>query len=102
MGDGNMGMEDYLRTYIEKCPGKAVSLEVIVSGNPRIFNYRQPSFWDNYKNTPAWEFARFLALCDKGKPTPATPPDPAVTPQARNVADVEASIQWTQTFLARL
>ena len=33
MGEGNMGMEDYIRTYIAKCPGKAVSLEVIVSGN---------------------------------------------------------------------
>ena len=25
MGEGNMGMEDYLRTYLQKCPGKAVS-----------------------------------------------------------------------------
>jgi len=24
MGDGNMGMEDYLRTYVQKCPGKPV------------------------------------------------------------------------------
>jgi hypothetical protein len=68
MGEGNMGMEDYLRTYIQKCPGKAVSLEVIVSGQPRMFNYRDPKFWDNYRNTPAWEFSRFLALCDKGQP----------------------------------
>jgi sugar phosphate isomerase/epimerase len=102
MGEGNMGMEDYIRTYIDKCPGKAVSLEVIVSGNPRLFNYRDPKFWENYKSTPAWEFARFLALCDKGKPTPATPPDPALTPQARNLADVEASVKWTQGFLAKL
>jgi sugar phosphate isomerase/epimerase len=102
MGDGNMGMEDYLRKYIEKCPGKAVSLEVIVSGNPRIVNYRNPQFWDIYRNTPAWEFARFLALCDKGKPAPAAPPDPAVTPQARNLADVEASVKWTKDFLAKL
>ena len=102
MGDGNMGMEDYIRTYIDKCPGKAVSLEVIVSGNPRMFNYRDPKFWELYKATPAWEFSRFLALCDKGKPTPAAPPDPATTPQARNLADVEASVQWTQAFLAKL
>ena len=47
MGDGNMGMEDYIRTYVEKCPGKAVSLEVIVSGNPRMFNYHDPKFWEN-------------------------------------------------------
>jgi sugar phosphate isomerase/epimerase len=102
MGEGNMGMEDYIRKYLEKCPGKAASLEVIVSGNPRILNYRNPQFWDIYRNTPAWEFARFLALCDKGKPSPATPPDPAMTQQARNLADVEASIQWTQAFLAKL
>ena len=49
MGEGNMGMEDYIRTYIEKCPGKAVSLEVIVSGNPRMFNYRDPKFWELFK-----------------------------------------------------
>ena len=102
MGDGNMGMESYLRTYIEKCPGKAVSLEVIVSGNPRMFNYRDPKFWELYKTTPAWEFARFLTLCEQGKPTPAAPPDPAVTQQARNLADVEASVKWTQAFLAKL
>jgi 3-oxoisoapionate decarboxylase len=102
MGDGNMGMEEYLRTYIAKCPGKAVSLEVIVSGNPRMFNYRDPNFWALYKQQPAWEFARFLTLCERGKPTPAAPPDPAVTPQARNLADVEASVKWTQAFLAKL
>jgi len=101
MGEGNMGMEDYIRTYLAKCPGKAVSLEVIVSGNPRMVNYRDPQFWDVYRNTPAWEFARFLTLCDRGTPTPAAPPDPAVTPQARNLADVEASVKWTQAFLRR-
>jgi 3-oxoisoapionate decarboxylase len=101
MGEGNMGMEDYLRNYIAKCPDKAVSLEIIVSGNPRIFNYRDPKFWEAYKAQPAWEFARFLALCERGKPTPAAPADPAVTQQARNVADVEASIKWTQAFLAK-
>jgi 3-oxoisoapionate decarboxylase len=74
MGDGNMGMEDYIRTYVEKCPGKAVSLEVIVSPNFRIFNYRDPAAWALYKTTPAWEFARFLALCDKGEPQPLPPP----------------------------
>jgi len=41
-------------------------------------------------------------LCDKGKSTPATPPDPAQTPQARNLADVEASVKWTKDFLAKL
>lgn len=102
MGEGNMGMEDYLRKYIEKCPGRAMSLEVIVSAQPRILNYRNPQFWDIYRNTPAWEFARFLALCDKGKPVLEPPADPAVTPAARQLASVEESIRWTQAFLAKL
>lgn len=102
MGEGNMGMEDYLRKYIAKCPGKAVSLEIIVSQQPRIFRYADPAFWDLYRNMPAWEFARFLALCDKGTPVLEPPADPAETPVARNLANVEASIRWTQAFLATL
>jgi 3-oxoisoapionate decarboxylase len=102
MGDGNMGMETYLRNYIQKCPGKAVSLEVIVSRQPRMFNYANPEFWDLYRAQPAWEFARFLAIAEKGKPMLEPPADPAITTAARNLADVEASIKWTQEFLATL
>jgi 3-oxoisoapionate decarboxylase len=102
MGEGNMGMEDYLRKYIQKCPGRAVSLEVIVSAQPRMFNYHDPKFWDNYRNTPAWEFSRFLALCDRGKPVLEPPADPAVPQATRQIANVEASIKWTQEFLAKV
>lgn len=100
MGEGNVGIEDYIRKYIQQCPGKAVSLEIIVSNQPRMFNYASPAFWDLYRNQPAWEFARFLALADKGKPAIEPAADPAVTPETRNLANVEASIRWTQQFLA--
>ncbi|MDQ3212470.1 MAG: sugar phosphate isomerase/epimerase [Acidobacteriota bacterium] len=102
MGEGNMGIESYIRSYIEKCPGRAVSLEIIVTPRPRMSNYRDPKFWDLYRGTPAWEFARFLALCDKGKPVLEPDPDPAISPAARQLANVEASIRWTQAFLATL
>jgi sugar phosphate isomerase/epimerase len=115
MGDGNIGMDDYLRKYVEQCPGKAVSLEVIVAGSPRLFNYRNPQAWDLFHTTPAWEFARFLALCDKGTPRPLPPPaaagqqgrgqgggPPNPEAQRRNLEDVEASVRWTQAFLATL
>jgi len=146
MGEGNMGMEDYLKTYIARCPGKAVSLEVIVSPNFRIFNYHDPASWTLYKTTPAWEWARFLSLAEKGAPQPLPEPGagrrgggaggagvPAATPapgaagaaapargagapaggqgrgqqppnpeaQKRNLDDVEASVRWTQDFLAK-
>jgi 3-oxoisoapionate decarboxylase len=118
MGDGNIGMEDYLRKYIEQCPGKAVSLEVIVSNSPRLFDYRNPQAWELFRTTPAWEFARFLALCDKGTPRAVPPPNqgrgqgaagggqrggpPNPEAQKRNLDDVEASVRWTQAFLATL
>jgi sugar phosphate isomerase/epimerase len=74
MGDGNIGMEDYIRKYVTQCPGAAVSLEVIVSNTPRVFNYRDPQAWTIFQTTPAWEFARFLALCDRGVPRDLPPP----------------------------
>ena len=74
MGDGNIGMEDYIRKYVTLCPGAAVSLEVIVSNTPRVFNYRDPQAWTIFQTTPAWEFARFLALCDRGVPRELPPP----------------------------
>ena len=75
MGEGNMGMEDYIRTYIAKCPGKAVSLEVIVSGKPRMFNYRDPQFWELYKAARRRGSSRASSRsASKGKPSPAAPP----------------------------
>jgi sugar phosphate isomerase/epimerase len=140
MGDGNVGIADYLRNYIARCPGRAVSLEVIVSNSPRLFDYRNPQAWEIFRTTPAWEFARFLALCDRGAPRPLPPAGPAgpgrgqvagperqgggpnaavpaspaqrgsaqggkpPDPEARrrNLEDVEASVRWTQAFLATL
>ena len=123
MGDGNVGMADLIKTYVAKCPGKAVSLEVIVQGNWRLFNYRDPVAWEPFQTVPAPVFARFLALAEKGAPKELPPPGtgrggggggrgaqgpgggrgaPNPEAQARNLADVEASVRWTQDVLARL
>lgn len=101
MGEGNVGIEDYVRKYAEKCPGRALSLEIIVTG-PRYYNYRDPKFWDAYRSTPAWEFSRFLALAEKGTPKEAPPRLTGEAAQAKEREDLEASIRWTQAFLAKL
>ncbi len=72
MGDGNVGIDDYVRKYMSLCPGRALSLESIIFG-PRVFPYRDPKFWDAYRTTPAWQFERFVALSEHGKPIPAEP-----------------------------
>jgi sugar phosphate isomerase/epimerase len=125
MGDGNVGIADIIRTYVAKCPGKAVSLEVIVQGNWRVFNYRDPAAWELFQAVPAPAFARFLALAEKGTPKDLPPPGagrgggaggrgtqapagrggrgaPSPEARARNLADVEASVRWTQGVLAGL
>jgi sugar phosphate isomerase/epimerase len=101
MGEGNIGMADFIPKYVQQCPGRPVSLEVIVTG-PRMFNYFDPSFWELYRQTPAWEFAQFVSLVDKGVPRPTPAPVPKEQAAAREVENVEASIRWTQAFLAAL
>ena len=101
MGEGNIGIENYVRGYAEKCPGRPLSLEIIVTG-PRFFNYLDPKFWDAFRQTPAWEFARFLALAEKGRPREAPPQVSKDAATARELEDVEASIRWTRAFLETL
>ena len=100
MGDGNIGIDDYVRRFAECCPGRALSLEIIV-GPPRYLNYHDPKFWEGYRNMPAWEFARFVALVEKGTPRPPTPPvreDAAACERE----DLEASIRYTRELLRRI
>ncbi len=98
MGDGNIGIDDYVHKYAQLCPGKALSLEIIVT-SPRIFAYRQPGFWDNYRHTPAWEFERFAALVENGKPRPAEPPVPKEETAQREREDLEASFRYTKKLM---
>jgi len=69
-GEGNIGIDEYIKKYIEYCPGRAISAEVIVQAAPRMFAVHDPKFWAPYKHQPAWEYQQFLELAQKG----AVPP----------------------------
>ena len=84
MGEGTVDIAKYIRTYVEKCPGCAISLELIMH-RQRTFNYRDPEFWSAYRQTPAWEFARFLIRAEKGEPREPVNPDGRET--VEDVAD---------------
>ena len=73
MGDGNVDIDGWVRKFIQAKPGMPLIFENLVSGRPRIHHIYDPAFWDNWRKMPAWEFARFLALAEKGTPKPATP-----------------------------
>jgi sugar phosphate isomerase/epimerase len=100
MGEGNVGIAEYVRKYRQLCAGRALSLEVIVTG-PRVYPYlSDPKFWDAYRTTPAWEFSRFLALVEKGKPVAAPQQVSKEAGVQREREDLEASIQYTRRLLA--
>ena len=96
MGEGNVDIARYIRTYIERCPGRAVSLELIMH-RQRTFDYHDPEFWAAYRATPAWEFARFLTRAEQG--TPRADVDASKT---ETIADVDASLEWLKKTLESL
>ena len=98
MGEGNIDIESYLKRYMEACPGKPISLEIMVFA-PRKFTWQDPKFWDGYRNVVAWEFARFAALADKGQPKPEFTPVAKEQQPGREREDLEASMVWLKKFL---
>jgi sugar phosphate isomerase/epimerase len=96
MGEGNVDIDSYVHKYLKLCPGKALSLEIIVTG-PRTFPYLEANFWEGYRNVPAWQFSRFVALAEKGKPSPA--PSKPEDPAAREREDLEASLHYVHRLL---
>jgi sugar phosphate isomerase/epimerase len=100
MGEGNVNIDEYVRRYRALCPGRALSLESIVTG-PRIFAYRDRKFWDAYRTVPAWEFERFTAIAERGKPRAAGPPSPdPESARKQEREDLDASLQYTRKLLA--
>ncbi|MCU1234714.1 MAG: Xylose isomerase domain protein barrel [Candidatus Solibacter sp.] len=99
MGEGNVDIDGYCRKYAELCPGRALSLESIVTG-PRVFATRDLKFWDAYRDIPAWELARFQEIAERGQARPAPPR--AANPEdakRREREDLEASLDHTRKLL---
>jgi sugar phosphate isomerase/epimerase len=94
MGEGTVDLARYVRTFVEQCPGRAVSLEVITN-RQRAFDFRDPAFWEAYPKMRASDFARFLVLAERGQPRPAVPDNLPTT-----LDDVKASIAAMRTLLA--
>ena len=80
-------------------PGVPLIFENLVSRQPRIFNVLDPKFWDSYRKMPAWEFSRFLALAERGKPAPAIPPPPGKDPGRQQCEDLEVCVRHTRELL---
>jgi sugar phosphate isomerase/epimerase len=97
MGRGNVDIASYLKHYMLLCPGKPISLESILLG-PRIFKYKDPSFWDGYRDVRAWEFERYVRIAESGKPYAEQPWEAANEAQRQRDA-LDASLSYTKKVL---
>jgi hypothetical protein len=71
MGEGNVDIDGWIRKYRAMQPGVAVTLENIVSPEPRIFRVFERDTFKDFGKMPAVELAGFLALAEKGRPVEA-------------------------------
>ncbi len=102
MGDGNVDIDGWIKTFIQTKPGLPIIFENLVSARPRIHAIFDPKFWDNWRKMPASEFARFLAIADKGAPKPAAPLAEGKTQGQQRIADLETCVRYTRELLKRL
>jgi 3-oxoisoapionate decarboxylase len=108
LGEGNVDLRGWTRRFVELCPGKALSLEIIDVRSPRSFEFLEPGFWTAYRDVPAWVFAGFLSRARQGSAYTKVPPGPQgeapdspafrqflVGQERRDVErDVAAARQW--------
>ena len=94
MGEGTVDLSRYIRAFVEKCAGRAISLELITN-RQRAFNFRDRAFWDAYPKMRASDFARFLVLAEPGQPRPPIAPNLPTT-----LEDVEVSMQSMRSVLS--
>ncbi len=97
MGRGNVDIAGYIKRYVQLCPGKALSMESILFG-PKILPYKDPSFWEGYRNVRAWEFERYVQIAESGKPYREEPWEAKDEAQRQREA-LDESLAYTKRVL---
>ena len=82
LGEGNVDIVGWQKRLAEIRPDLTFALEIINVRSPRMFNYRKPEFWNEYRDVPAWVFAGFLRLAEDGKPYQAPAPPEGAEPNS--------------------
>lgn len=108
LGDGSVDLRRLVELYQKLCPHASMQLEIITGIPPEIVPYLEPDFWADYKTTPAWEFARFVALAKSGHPYIGPmviggwgkqPPALAAAMKEQQRVDLERSFEYAKKVL---
>jgi 3-oxoisoapionate decarboxylase len=68
LGDGSVDFVKLVAEFRRLCPHSTMQLEIITGRPPTVLPYLEADFWKVFPKTPAWEFARFVALAKSGRP----------------------------------
>jgi sugar phosphate isomerase/epimerase len=68
LGDGSIDLVKFVEQFRKLCPQSSMQLEIITGRPPNTYPYLEQDFWKIYPKTPAWEFARFVAIAKNGHP----------------------------------
>jgi hypothetical protein len=108
MGDGNIGIREWVAEYRRLCPHAPLSLEIITGHAPRVLNYLEPEFWKGFERMPAHEFAHLEKLVRNGVPYMGTmvvtagenlPPEYQAATVAQQRYDLERSVRFCREEL---
>jgi sugar phosphate isomerase/epimerase len=98
MGEGIVDLKTYFRRFAELCPTAPVHIETI-SGFAREIPYLKPEFWDAYAGYRASDFAKFVALAQKGKAIEPHRSANETEEQHYQKGEVERSIKYCREVL---
>lgn len=111
MGEGSIGLDDWVRQFERRCPDASLTVEIIAGRPPQVLNYLEPEYWEAYPDTPAADFARFVALAKAGAPYMGAmlvadagrgtelPPEYEAAMAAQQRAHLDRSIRYCQDEL---
>jgi sugar phosphate isomerase/epimerase len=70
LGDGDVALDRIMAILQERAPAAPINLEIITGTPAAALPYFDPAsdFWDRFPDMPAHDFARFIALAQRGTP----------------------------------
>lgn len=111
LGEGNVDLKRIVETVGRHAPNSAIDLEIITGVAPKEIPYFDPEsdFWRMYPGVRAPDFARFVAVAQRGMPEPlnqlclepgtwAPPPDQLDAFRAQQRDHLERSVTYCRNL----